>query len=224
MQLPLACRLSAKSAESLLGVPLYVTYCFPLAAFNIFPFVFNFCRFGSLFWLGPHWLILIGDSLCFCTWMSVSFLRLGKFLAIMPSNMFSAPFLSLASFWGPYKVNVSILDVNSRSLLTCPHFFSSLFSVEHQWIPPQFQLADPFLCIIWSTAVSFSCIFQFGYCIPSSVWFFFIYSNSLLNFLLSSCIFLEFFEHLRLLPWAGSQADICTTSLSSSGIFPCSSV
>ena len=33
----LACRLSAeKSADSLLGVPLYVTYRFSLTAFNIF--------------------------------------------------------------------------------------------------------------------------------------------------------------------------------------------
>ena len=111
VQLPLACRLSAeKSAESLLGVPLYVTYCFSLAAFNIFPLSLIFAPLQFVL-LGSSLVDLDRDSLCFCTWMSVSFLRLGKFLAIMPSNMFSAPFLSLSSFWDPYKVNVSILDV-----------------------------------------------------------------------------------------------------------------
>ena len=49
--------------------------------------------------------------------MSVSTLRLGKFSAIMFTNMFSAPApLSLPFLgpWDPYHVNASMLDVVSE--------------------------------------------------------------------------------------------------------------
>ena len=77
----LACRFSAeKSADSLMGVPFYVTCCFPLSAFNIlslyliFAILITMCLGVFLFGL-----ILYGTLCASWTWMSVSFSRLEKF-------------------------------------------------------------------------------------------------------------------------------------------------
>ena len=99
----LACRVSTeKSADSLLGVPFYITCCFSLAAFNIlslsliFVTLITMCLGVVLFGL-----ILFGTLCVSWTWMSVSFPSLGTFSAIMSSNMFSAPFSLSVLFLRP---------------------------------------------------------------------------------------------------------------------------
>ena len=111
----LACRVSAiKSDDSLMGVPLYVTCCFFLAAFNILSlsliFVTSTTVCLGVFLFG---LILFGTLCNSCTWVSVSFPKLGKSSAIMSSNTIcSLPhFLSIFSFWDYYIVTVSMLDI-----------------------------------------------------------------------------------------------------------------
>ena len=47
------------------------------------------------------------------TWVPASFFRKGVFSAIILSNAFSAPFF--LSSRGPYRVNVSMLDVASEA-------------------------------------------------------------------------------------------------------------
>ena len=91
-----------------------MTSCFSLAAFNILSsslisailikIFFRVDLFGFfLFGLCASW-----------TWMSVSFLRLGKFSGIISSSKFSAPF-SLSSLSGtPIKQNASTTDVVSE--------------------------------------------------------------------------------------------------------------
>ena len=73
-----------------MGVPLYVTRLFPLAAFKIISLTFNIlivmCLSVSLFRF-----ILFG-ALCFLDFESVSFARLGKFSTIISSNRCSVPF------------------------------------------------------------------------------------------------------------------------------------
>ena len=90
----LTCRVSdEKSADSLMRVLLYVTCCISLAAFKILcssliiAILIIFC-FG-VFLFG---LILFGTLSNSWIWMSVSFPGLGKFSAIMSSNMFSSLF------------------------------------------------------------------------------------------------------------------------------------
>ena len=56
--------------------------------------------------------------------MSVSFYRLGKFSAVISSNMFSAPFPFFLPL-GRLNVNVSILDVVSEALK--PSLFVNFF-------------------------------------------------------------------------------------------------
>ena len=88
-----ACRVSVeKSADRLVGIPLYVICCFPLVAFNILS-VFNFCWFDSCVsqcfptWVYPSW-----DSLHFLDLIDlISFLMFRKLSAIF-SNIFSDPF------------------------------------------------------------------------------------------------------------------------------------
>ena len=89
----LAFRVSAEnSADSLMGVTVYVTHCFSLAAFNIlsssliFAILITVCLGVALFEL-----ILLG-TLCFLD-LAVSFYRLGKFSTIIYSDMFSAPLI-----------------------------------------------------------------------------------------------------------------------------------
>ena len=108
----LACRVSAeKSADTLMGVPLHITCYFSLAAFKIlslsliFAILITMCL--GVFHFG---LILFGTLCSSWTWMSVSFLNLGKFSANISSYMFSVSF-SLFSFRAPYNDNVSALDV-----------------------------------------------------------------------------------------------------------------
>ena len=63
--------------------------------------------------------------------ISLSFLRWGKFLAIMSSDMFSSP-LSLFSFWEPCNVNISAFDIvpeiSKLSLFYFILFFSFFYS------------------------------------------------------------------------------------------------
>ena len=124
-----ACRVSVeKSADSIMGVPLYVTCCFSLAALNIlslsliFAILITVCLaviFFGLILSGTRFLDL------------VAFPRLGKFSAVMSSDMLSAPFF-LFSFWDPYNVNASMLDVVLKVSYTVliSFYFKKIFSVQ----------------------------------------------------------------------------------------------
>ena len=92
----LACRVSVeKSADSLIGVPLYICL-FSLVSFNILS-VFNFCQFDYfVFWCAPPWAHPSWDTLCFLN-LTISFPMFGKFSAFISSNIFSGPFLSSPS-------------------------------------------------------------------------------------------------------------------------------
>ena len=99
----LACKVfDKKSADSPLGSPLYVTFCFFLSAFKIISLFLSFniliimCH--DLHLLG---FILFGTVCASWTWMSISFPRLGYFSAITSSNNFSAPFFCSSSSGTP---------------------------------------------------------------------------------------------------------------------------
>ena len=131
----LACRVSAeKSADNLMGIPLYVVCCFSLVAFNIFSFylifvsLINMC-FGLLFGC-----ILDGTLCTSWSWVTVSFPTLGKFLAIISSNRrdfylksiwnLLRPFLFLFFFWDPSNANVGVFNVVPEVSETVLIFFS----------------------------------------------------------------------------------------------------
>ena len=97
----LYCRVSAeKSADYLVGIPLYVICCFSLAAFNIFSLYLIFVRLINMCFS----LFLLGFTMCgtLCaswTWVIISFPVLGKFSTLISSNIFSD--LSLFLLLGP---------------------------------------------------------------------------------------------------------------------------
>lgn len=67
------------------------------------------CHSGCyLPWCGYPLVDLVEGSLCLLVWMSVSFLRFGKF-SVISSNKFSTSF-SLSSPQDPYNVNGIMLD------------------------------------------------------------------------------------------------------------------
>ena len=74
----LACRVSVeKSANHLMGVPVYVICHFSFVAFHIF--ISNFCQLDYCVSRGvPTWVYPLWVSLCFLTWFTVSFSMLGK--------------------------------------------------------------------------------------------------------------------------------------------------
>ena len=84
----LACRVSAeKSADNLMGIPLYVICCFSLAAFNIFSLNLIFVSLINMFLLG---LSCVGlSAVPGLGWLFPFPCLLGKFLTIISSNTFS---------------------------------------------------------------------------------------------------------------------------------------
>ena len=90
---------------------LYIKAMFSLVAFNIllislsliFVSLITVCV--SVFLRG----FILPEILCTSwTWLTISFPTLGKFLAIISSNVFSDP-----SFWDPYHVNFGAFNVIS---------------------------------------------------------------------------------------------------------------
>ena len=79
-------------------IPLYVIFCFSFVAFSIFYLSLIFVNLINVF-LGMFLLgFILYGTLCFSwTWVIVSFPMLGKFSAIISSNILRL-FLSLFSF------------------------------------------------------------------------------------------------------------------------------
>ena len=113
---PTACRIPAeKSADNLVGIPLYVIYCISLAAFNISSLsliVSLITKCLGMFLLG---FALPGTLCTSSTWVTVSFSMLRKFSAIISWDIFSGPF-PLFSFWDSHHANVHLMLQSSLGL------------------------------------------------------------------------------------------------------------
>ena len=139
MPFPLAYRVSVeKSADSLMGVPLYVICCFSLVAYNIFSLSLIFVSLITMC-LGMRHLLefIFPGTLCASwTWLTISFPMFRKFLAIISSNIFLSPF-SLPSPSGTLVMQMLVCLIVlrlSRGLVVCLHLFSFffLYSVRQQ--------------------------------------------------------------------------------------------
>ena len=129
-----------------MGFPLYVTFCFSLAAFNIPSLCLVFVSLISMclgvFLLG---FILYGTLHDSCIWLTNSFSMLGKFSTVISSKFFSYHFLF---FCEPYIFNVGAFDIVPEvSETILPSFIFLLFllfrSYFHHFI---FQFTDFFFC------------------------------------------------------------------------------
>ena len=85
---------------------LYMTIYFSFVAFRILS---NLCHFNHVMsWCGFVWVHLFGTLCASCTWISVSFFRVGKFLAVISSDIFLIPF---SLFYPSGTANVVMLNV-----------------------------------------------------------------------------------------------------------------
>ena len=130
-------------------VPLYVIHHFPLVASNILSLSLIFVGLITMclgvFLLG---FILPGTLCASWTWLTISFPMLGKFSAIISSNIFS--FLSLSSFWDPYNVNVDVFNVVLEvSLRLCSFFVFILVSVFCSVAVISTILSSDHLSVLW---------------------------------------------------------------------------
>ena len=143
-----------------MGVPLYVTSLFPLAAFKIISLTFHIlivmCLTVSLFRF-----ILFG-TLCFLDFESVSFARLEEFSAILSSNGFSDHFSLFYPSGTPITQMLAYLMLSQMSLkLFSFYFFFFLFAVPTRWfwlpyVPDCWSvLLRPLICC-WFPLVYFS--------------------------------------------------------------------
>ena len=129
-----------------MGVPLYVTCCFSLVAFNILSLSLIFATLTTMCLAVVLFELILSETLCaYWTWVSVSFPKLEMFSAIMSSRKFSAPF-SLSSNSGTPIMQMLCLML-SLKLSSFLFFFFFPFSFSDFYYSV-FQFADPFLCII----------------------------------------------------------------------------
>ena len=119
-----------------MGIPLYVIYCFSLAAFNIFSLKLIFVRLINMC-LGMFFLrfILYGTLCPSWTWVTLSFPMLVRFSTIISSTIFSDPFFFSSSSGTPIIRMLVHLVLSQRNL----QFFSFFFLYSAPW-----QLFLPF--------------------------------------------------------------------------------
>ena len=138
--------------------PLFVICHFSLAAFNIsslplcFVSLIPMC-FG-MFLLG---FILPGILCASWTWLTISFPMFRKFSAVISTNIFSSPSLSLL-LPGPLSWECWCIYCCPRGLLGCLHFFAFFFYIlfcSRDFHHSVLQLNYPFFCLSYSATDSF---------------------------------------------------------------------
>ena len=152
MPFPLACRVFVEeTADNLMGIPLYVVI-FPLLIFYLSLCIVSLITMClCVFLLG---FILPGTFCTSWTWLTISFPMLGKFSAIISSNIFSSPFSPPSGT--PTRQMLVHLMLSQRSLRLSSFFFLRLYSCcgsgFHHSVP---QVTYPFICISYSAINSF---------------------------------------------------------------------
>ena len=126
----LACRVAAeKSADDLIGVPLYVICFFSLTAFSIFYLSLILVSVSGRSSLGLFYMVLM----CFLDVSEWFLSHTREVFGYYLFKYFFCPLLSLFSFWHPYNMDVGAFNIVpefSETLFIC---FQSFFSsVLHQ--------------------------------------------------------------------------------------------
>ena len=159
LSFPLTCRVSAeRSAVNRMGFPLYVTYCFLLAAFNILSLCLVFVSLISMclgvFLLG----CILYRTLCLLDMIYDFPFHVGEIFNYNLFKNFLIPFLFFPFFWDSYNSIVGCLILSQRSLrllsvLFILFYFNLLFvNYFHHFI---FQLTDSFFRFRYSAIDSF---------------------------------------------------------------------
>ena len=122
-----ACRVSSeRSAVKRMVFPLYVTYCFSLAAFNILSLYLVFVSLISMCLGVSPWVYPVWDSLCLLHLIDYFLFRVGEIFNYSLFKKFLIPFLFLLFFWDLYNLNVGVFDMVpevSEAVLSSFHSF-----------------------------------------------------------------------------------------------------
>ena len=144
-----------------MGFPLFVTFCFSLAAFNILSLCLV-CQLDQyVAWHVSPWVYPVWDSLCLLDLIDYFLFHAGIISNYNLFKKFLIPSLFLFFFGDPYNSNVCAFDIVpevSETLLSSFHsFYFILFyrSYFHHFI---FQLTDSFFCFRHSAIGSFQSI------------------------------------------------------------------
>ena len=119
-----------------MGIPLYVIFCFSLAAFNICSLCFIFINLINMclgvFHLG---FIMFGTLWVSWTCVSILFPILWKFSTIISSNIFSWPFFLSSSSGTPMIRMLGRLTLSPRSLRLSSFLLIIFSSLIHLFLP-----------------------------------------------------------------------------------------
>ena len=175
-----------------MGIPLYISCCFSLPAFNILSLIFWFHY--NMSWCGPLWIgpvldsVLPGLDACFPSWVR-------KFFCY---HVFKyALFLFLCfSFSGPQNMNLMVLDVILEVLQVFFLYFYLFFF---------FFFSFCYLSSMISTTLSSRLLvnssLSHNLLIPSGVFFISVIIYLMLFFcLFSNCSVFSLFHHSYFLP------------------------
>ena len=138
--------------------PLYVTFCFSLAAFNILSLCSVFVSYIGVSWCVSPWVYPVWDSVCLMDLIDYFLFHTGEIYHYNLFKKFLIPFLFLFFFWDPYYSNVAAFDIVpevSETILSSLHsfYFILLFRSYSQHFV--FQLTDSFFCFRYSAIDSF---------------------------------------------------------------------
>ena len=151
-----------------MGIPLYVIFCFFLAAFNIFSLNLIFVSLINMC-LG---VFLLG----FILYGTLRFLDLGDYFLSHVREVFNYSlfeyflrcFLFLFFFWDPYNSNVGVFSVVpevSETVFNSFHSFFFILLLSSYFHHSVFQLTYSFFCLSYAAIDSFYYIFHFNYCV-----------------------------------------------------------
>ena len=131
--------------------------------------------------------ILFGILCVFWTWMSVSF-QVREVFGYFFLKYILCPFLSLFPFWDLYNEKISTPYGAPRDVLNYLHFFfnSFFFFLLTAWVTPttlssQWNSSPVYSSVSPNLLIPYNVFFISIIVFFSFVWFFFIFSNSLLN-------------------------------------------
>ena len=124
----LTCRVSVeKSADSLMGVPLYVICCFSLVAFNILSLSLIVVSLIVVF----LFVFLLPGTLCFLDLVDYFLSHVREVFSYYLFKYFLRSFLSVFSYWESYNVNVCLM-LSQRCLRLSSFLFILFFYIMWQ--------------------------------------------------------------------------------------------
>ena len=174
-----------------MGIPLYISCCFSLPAFNILSLIFWFHY--NMSWCGPLWIgpvldsVLPGLDACFPSWVR-------KFFCY---HVFKyALFLFLCfSFSGPQNMNLMVLDVILEVLQVFFLYFYLFFFFF------RFSYFSSMISTTLSSRLLVNSSLSHNLLIPSGVFFISVIIYLMLFFcLFSNCSVFSLFHHSYFLP------------------------